>query len=106
MVDKGSCVVVWDWGDYIAEADKQLKDSETYESRSFKDADLTKLIEKSNSIIQSLEKRKLITKVELNYFAYRYKKATYFGKMYLLPKIHKRLLNVPGCPVISNCGTQ
>ena len=25
--------------------------------------------------------------------------------MYLLPKIHKRLGNVPGCPVISNCGT-
>ena len=27
------------------------------------------------------------------------------GKMYLLPKIHKRLNDVPGCPVISNCGT-
>ena len=25
--------------------------------------------------------------------------------MYLLPKIHKRLLNVPGRPVTSNCGT-
>ena len=25
--------------------------------------------------------------------------------MYLLPKIHKRLENVPGRPVISNCGT-
>ena len=25
--------------------------------------------------------------------------------MYLLPKIHQRLVNVPGCPVISNCGT-
>ena len=25
--------------------------------------------------------------------------------MYLLPKIHKRLSNVPGRPVISNCGT-
>ena len=27
------------------------------------------------------------------------------GKLYLLPKIHKRLKNVPGRPVISNCGT-
>ena len=27
------------------------------------------------------------------------------GKLYLLPKIHKRLFNVPGRPVISNCGT-
>ena len=27
------------------------------------------------------------------------------GRFYLLPKIHKRLSNVPGRPVISNCGT-
>ena len=27
------------------------------------------------------------------------------GKLYLLPKIHKRLSEVPGRPVISNCGT-
>ena len=27
------------------------------------------------------------------------------GKFYLLPKIHKRLCNVPGRPIISNCGT-
>ena len=27
------------------------------------------------------------------------------GKMYLLPKIHKRLFNVSGRPVISNCGS-
>ena len=26
------------------------------------------------------------------------------GKMYLLPKIHKRLYDVPGTPVILNCG--
>ena len=25
--------------------------------------------------------------------------------MYLLPKIHKRIYNVAGCPVISNCRT-
>ena len=27
-----------------------------------------------------------------------------FARFYLLPKIHKRLNNVPGRPVISNCG--
>ena len=26
------------------------------------------------------------------------------GTFYLLPKIHKRLIDVPGRPVISNCG--
>ena len=45
--DKGSCVVVWDREDYIAEADRQLKDNETYESSSFKDVDLVKLVKKS-----------------------------------------------------------
>ena len=32
-------------------------------------------------------------------------KVSNLGKLYLLPKIHKRLHNVPGRPVISNCGT-
>ena len=27
-----------------------------------------------------------------------------FARFYLLPKIHKRLYDVPGSPVISNCG--
>ena len=27
-----------------------------------------------------------------------------FARFYLLPKIHKRLSNVPGRPVISKCG--
>ena len=37
----------------------------------------------------------------LNYFAVEDPK---FARFYLLPKIHKRLHNVPGRPVISNCG--
>ena len=27
-----------------------------------------------------------------------------FGRFYLLPKIHKRMYNIPGRPAISNCG--
>ena len=48
------------------------------------------------SIFKSPRKDKLITEEELKYFTYEYKKVTNFGKMYLLPKIHKRLVNVPG----------
>ena len=103
--DKGSCVVVWYREDYIGEADKELKDNETYENSNFKDEDLVKLVEKSNIIFQPLRKREHLTKEELKYFTYKYKKTTNFGKMYLLPKIHKRLVNIPGCPVISNCST-
>ena len=33
-----------------------------------------------------------------------YNKDPKFARFYLLPKIHKRLHNVPGRPVISNCG--
>ena len=96
--------MVWDLEIYLAEAGGQLKDNETYESSSFKDVDLVKLEEKSNSIFQSLRKRKLITKEERRYFTYKYKKVTNFGKMYLLPKIHKRLVNEPCRLVILNCG--
>lgn len=59
--DKSSCVVLWDREDYLAETDRQLQDNETYESSSFKDADLVKLIEKSNSIFRFLKNMELIT---------------------------------------------
>ena len=39
----------------------------------------------------------------LKYFTYEFKKATNLGEFYLVPKIHERLENVPGKPVISNC---
>ena len=34
---------VWDQEDHLVEADRQIKDNETYESSSFKDKDLVKL---------------------------------------------------------------
>ena len=77
-----------------------------YENTDFKESDLVKLVEKSNTMFQSLRRKDLITEKELKYFSYQYKKLTNFGKMYLLPKIHKRLENVPGRPVISNCGIE
>ena len=40
----------------------------------------------------------------LKYFTYEFKKVPYLGQFYLLPKIHKRLENVHGRPIISNCG--
>ena len=51
-----------------------------------------------------MHSHKCITETELKYFSYQFKKTTNLGKLYLLPKIHKRLSNVPEKPVISNCG--
>ena len=63
------------------------------------------MVYKSNKIFRSRKSQGEITEKELKYFTYEYQKTTNLGKMYLLPKIHKRLSNVPGRPVISNCGT-
>ena len=42
---------------------------------------------------------------QLKHFTIEHKKATNLGKMYLPHTVHKRLCNVPGKPVISNCET-
>ena len=103
--DKGSSIVVWDRLDYLAEAEKQLSDSKTYKEVQWSEEDQIKLVEKSNSMFEELKKKTVITEKEKNYFKFNFKKATNVGKLYLLPKIHKRLSNVTGRPVISNCGT-
>ena len=62
------------------------------------------LITKSNGFFKDLRRRGCITEKELKFFSYEYKKITNLGKLSLLPKIHKRLENVSGRPVISICG--
>ena len=42
---------------------------------------------------------------QLNCYSFKYKNACNLGKLYLLPKIHKRLYNIPGKPVLYTCGT-
>ena len=54
--------------------------------------------------MKALEKIRLrgdLSSDTLNYFLVKDPK---FARFYLLPKIHKRLNDVPGRPVISNCG--
>ena len=102
---KGSCLVVWDKLDYLAEAENHLKDNNTYQDVKFGDNDLVKLVEKSSQMFKQLLSKQNISSSEFKHFSYNYKKPTNLGKMYLLPKIHKRLQSVPSRPVISNCGT-
>ena len=94
--DRGSAVVVWDREDYINEAEKQLGDEEVYEEVSNNAASLLKTI---NAVISKIRKRSDLKSHKLDYFIM---KAPKFTRFYLLPKIHKRLHNVLGRPVISN----
>ena len=64
---------------------------------------LQDLSETSNKSFRNPKWR--ITAKALNHFTINFKKATNLSKLYLLPNIHKRLSEVPGRPVISNCGT-
>ena len=104
--DKGSCVVIWDQEDYLAEDYRQLSDHSTYtDIKKFNQKLMSDLTEKSNRIFKELCNKKLITEKELKCFSFNFKNVCCLGKMYLLPKIHKRLFGVPGHPVISNSRT-
>ena len=102
--DKGSCIVVWDRADYLREAEKQLSDKKVYQKVQFKKQMLPNLVDTSNNFFRALKTKGFIAEKELKYFTYQCKNACNLGKMYLLPKIHKRLSDVPGRPAISNCG--
>ena len=102
--DKGLCAIIWDRNAGITEAESQLKNELVYKKVSFKQDMLCDLVTTSNGFFKNLRRSGCIMEKELKYFSYEYKKTTNLGKLYLLPKIHKRLKNVPRRPVISNCG--
>ena len=57
-----------------------------------------------NTMHRTLEKIRKRGDFDTNTLKYFDVEEPKFGKFYLLPKIHKRLHNVPGRPVISNSG--
>ena len=63
------------------------------------------LVGESNKMFQDLYDQASISIDELRYLSYDYKNSGSLGRLYLLPKMHKRLSNVPGRPVISNYGS-
>ena len=101
--DKGSTVVVWDRNDYILEAEKQLSDANVYKDVFFNEKNLQKFVGTSNQLFQNLKSKEKLVINNLNTLRMSMKIFN-LKKLYLLPKIHKRLHNVPGRPVISNCG--
>ena len=58
-----------------------------------------------NQLFLSLKSKGKIVDRQLEYFMYEYKKVVNFKKLNRLPKINKRLYDVPVRHVILNCGT-
>ena len=96
--DKGAAVIVWDREDNIKETSKQLQDKEVYMEVPNDSSALVSTIFMS---LEKIRKRRDLSHDTLNHFLVKDPK---FARLYLLPKIHKRLYDVPGRPVISNCG--
>ena len=73
------------------EEEKQVSDKKVYEEVINSESILSKLAEMRNKMFSSLKMRGYITEKQLKYFSYEYGEATNFGKLFFLPKIHKRL---------------
>ena len=95
--DKGFVAVVWDREDYLKEAYRQLDDKEVYEHFS----DDPSVLANTLKALEKILLRGDFPNNTLDYFLVKDPKSARF---YLLLKIHKRLHDVPGRPVISNYG--
>ena len=97
--NKGSGFVAQDREDYLKDANKQLSDEEVYEKVTIDSSTL------ESTIFTALNKiRRARGDLPADYLEYLFNKDSYLARFYFLPKIHKWLHNVPGRPVISNCG--
>ena len=96
--DRSSGVIVWDREDYLKESHKQLSDKQIYKEVT---NDLSTLESYIFTIVNKIKARGDLFADNLEYF---FNNDPTFARSYSLPKIHKRLHNVTGRPVISNCG--
>ena len=101
--DKGSGVVILNRDDYIREGERQLGDTNFYKSV---DLDLTQThCDQVRRVIDSMFHNNEITGDTYRYLLTDNKRTAEF---YMLPKIHKSLVNPPGRPIISgnDCPTE
>ena len=80
------------------ETEKQLSCKETYKEVSSEPSFLIKTI---HDTLEKIRKRGDISSNILEYFNVENPKS---GRFYLLSYIHKRIYDIPGRPVLSNCG--
>ena len=79
-----------------------MADVLVYENVSEERNPLAKVSEIVRNKLENLKGKGVISEKNFNYLRGKNNK---LGRFYSLPKIHKRLVDVPGRPVISNCGT-
>ena len=85
--DKGSCVVVWDRDDYLAEGCSQLGDNNVYTKiESSSEKFVSSLIKESNNMFNKLHKQGSISNDEFKYFSYDFKNSCVLGRLYFLPR--------------------
>ena len=90
--------MLWDKEDYIKEAEKQFGNTNVYEEVH---DDSEPLIGTIHRTVEKNRKKGDLKKGAIKYIEVKDPKIATFS---LLPKIHKRLNNVPDRPAISNCG--
>ena len=92
--------MVWDRNYYVLEVEKQFSDCRIYQDVSNSENILAKLSQAVSKMVSALKRKVLITEEQLKYFTCEYKKATNFGKLYLLPKMKNQLFEVTQRPLI------
>ena len=98
--DKGSAVVVWGLEESCKEAYHHLKDEKVYEK--VLGNILNKTIALVDGKLQNYVRESKITQANLKYLE---GESLNLERFYLLPKIYKSLVAVPGRPDVSNCRT-
>ncbi|CAJ0961286.1 unnamed protein product [Ranitomeya imitator] len=94
--DKGGAIVVMDRTDYLEEAYRQLSDVEVYKVITHNPLDT--IAYKIKNLLEFHEHECTIDKKLKNFLS---KTDPITLVFYLLPKIHKRLFKLPGCPIVA-----
>ena len=98
--NKGSAVAIWSKHDYLLEASNQLSDTNVYCKSN------SNTLQKVNSDIKSVLRDMFnLQEVDQKIMNYLTVKKPQLSRFYLLPKIYKRTMNVPGRPITSSNGT-
>ncbi|CAH2301947.1 Hypothetical predicted protein, partial [Pelobates cultripes] len=100
QADKGGGIVILNREDYMQESMRILGDNTTY--RILNGNPIENFKKQFSELLNKGFENKVINKDELDYL---FVKSPRMAVFYYLPKIHKRLENPPGRPIISGIGS-